>query len=260
MPSFPALFDPRSALIRPDLAEQALEGLAAAAAYRPLMARHGRLPVCDVFSGPQGDAPRISQLLSGEAFDVLDAAAGRAWGRCRRDGVIGWVAQGHLADGAPVATHRICTAGGELPLNALVGQARPDAVPTGEFADDPAAVAEALIGVRHALGGRSSFETDCAGLVQQALLACGRAGPRYADGQAALGDGVAREAVRRGDLAVWRHPTGGPGWTGHSALMLDETRLIHASGAQGAVVVETVSDVDARLRAEGFDAPLFRRL
>jgi cell wall-associated NlpC family hydrolase len=48
-------------------------------------------------------------------------------------------------------------------------------------------VAERLLGRPHALGARSSFETDCSGLVQQALLACGLPGPRRSDAQADLG-------------------------------------------------------------------------
>lgn len=266
MTTAPALFDSRSALIRPALAEQALEGLVPASAYRPLTAWRGLRPACDVFAAPEPDAPRISQLLFGEAFDVLDGAHRRLWGRCRRDGVTGWISEADLepvpSSGAPLASHRVAAPDGALPLNALVvepGLGLGTLAPIGEFATDPVAVAESLIGVRHAPGGRSSFETDCAGLVQQALLACGRAGPRYADQQAELGVAVARDQARRGDLAIWLHPRGGPGWTGHSALMLDQDHVIHASGAHGAVVVEPFGPADARCRADGFSPPLFRR-
>ena len=49
-------------------------------------------------------------------------------------------------------------------------------------------------------------------------------------------------------------------WTGHSALMLDAERIIHATGARGGVVVETLVEVEARLTADGFASALFRRV
>jgi hypothetical protein len=42
--------------------------------------------------------------------------------------------------------------------------------------------------------------------------------------------------------------------------MLYGETLIHASGRAGQVVREALSDVDARQRSEGFDAPTFRRI
>lgn len=261
----PALFDPRTALFRPDLAEQALEGLSPAAAYRPLEAWRGHDAVSDVFAGPQADAPRISQLLHGEAFDVLDRRNGRLWGRCRRDGVTGWVAESALRPGVRLPAFWVSGADAALPFGSLVddaGEGVSDGrlTPIGVFLNDPVDAAERLLGVRHAVGGRSSVETDCAGLVQLALQACGRAAPRYADEQARLGAAVSREQARRGDLAVWLHAEGGPGWTGHSALMLDEARVIHATGASGAVVVEPWDVAAERYAAQGFAASVIRRL
>ena len=258
----PAALDPRTTLARPDLAEQALEGLVRADAYRPTRPMHGAVAVADIRAA-DGPSARIDQLLFGEAFDVLDQRGERVWGRARRDGVVGWMALADLAPGAPLPTHRVAAPGGALPLNALVadaGAASDPLAPVGAFDDDPVAVAERLIGAPHGLGARSSRETDCAGLVQQCLLACGLAGPRYADQQARLGREAGRSEARRGDLAIWVHPEGGPGWSGHSAWVLDAERLIHASGDKGGVVIETLAEADARYRADGFAPPVFRRL
>ncbi|MNI75368.1 Gamma-D-glutamyl-L-lysine endopeptidase [compost metagenome] len=120
-------------------------------------------------------------------------------------------------------------------------------------------MAERLLGRPHALGARSSLETDCSGLVQQALLACGRPGPRRAADQAGLGRAVSREDAQRGDLVIWLSSAEGD-WTGHSALMLDAERIIHATGARGGVVVETLAEVEARLTADGFASAVFRRV
>lgn len=250
-------------LARPDLAELALEGLVRAGSYVAPNIMHGSQPVADLFDGPGADATRINQLLHGELFEVLDQDSTRLWGRARRDGVVGWVAAEALSAGAPVVDRRVVSTGGEWPLNALVAASETiaaETVPVGDFETDPVAVAERLLGTPHVPGARSSVSTDCAGLVQQALYACGRAGPRYADQQADLGQGVSRAEAARGDLVVWLHETGGAGWTGHSGFMLDGSRVLHASGDRGGVVIETFNDVDARYRADGFDLPVFRRL
>jgi hypothetical protein len=254
--------EPRALLMRPDLAEAALEGIVSARAYRPTEAFQTAGPVADVHDD---DGNRISQLLFGEAFDSLLIEQGRHWGRCRRDGVVGWVDAGAVHHGVMVPTHRVTGPGGVLPLNALVDPSQ-DAggdvalMPLGQFEDDLATVAERLVGLPHALGGRSEQGMDCAAMVQACLIACGRAGPRYTDGQAELGRTVAADDLRRGDLVLWLHPTGGPGWTGHSAIAMDADTVIHASGRAGEVCRQPLAEVDANQRAEGFDALIFRRL
>lgn len=243
------------------LAEQALEGLMPAEAYVRTETMHCRVPVADILSDA---GQRIDQLLHGEAFDVLHRQGDRVWGRARRDGIVGWVTLELLSPGALPASRRVASVVAALPLNALVGEAaegvaEADLQPVGDFERDPVAVAERLLGRPHALGARSSFETDCSGLVQQALLACGLPGPRRSDAQADLGRPIAREAAERGDLVVWMAPAGDD-WTGHSAIMVDADQVIHATGARGGVVIERLSEVETRLTAEGFAPAVFRRL
>jgi len=121
-------------------------------------------------------------------------------------------------------------------------------------------VAERLVGVPHALGARSSKTTDCSGLVQQALLSCGRAGPRRAHEQAELGAAVTRDQALRGDIVVWLNVQSGQSWTGHSAFMLNAATVVHASGHHGAVVIESFAEADARYLDDGFKPAVFRRL
>jgi hypothetical protein len=255
----------RTWLARPDLAEQGLEGIVRAAAYRPTTAMHACVAIADIERGPEPDSGRLDQLLFGEAFDVLERVGDRVWGRARRDGTVGWINRWALAGGAPLATHRVAVVDGVLPLNALVhhdfsGVPAADLKPIGEFETDPVAVAESLLGVAHALGARSSRLTDCSGLVQQALFACGRAGPRHSDEQAELGVAVDRADLKRGDLVVWLAEAGEDRWTGHSAFALDALTLIHATGHHGAVVVEPLVEAQVRYATGGFAAPVFRRL
>ena len=257
--------DPRTLLARPDLAEQALEGVVPAAAYRPTVAMHGRLAVTDIQAEAARHSGRVCQLLFGEAFDVLERRDGRAWGRARRTGSVGWLNLDTLSPGAPAARFTVSAVDAALPLNALIhhdlsGIPAESLSPIGVFADDPVEVAERMLGAPHALGARSSRLTDCSGLVQAALFACGRACPRHSDGQARLGKAVARGDLKRGDLVVWLAPEGETAFTGHSAFALDADRVIHATGHHGGVVIEDLASAEARYAAGGFAAPIFRRL
>lgn len=256
-----ASLDPRTTLARPDLAEQALEGMVRAAAFRAVRPMHCAVPVADIHQDAvAGDHP-IDELIFGEAFDVLDMRGDQVWGRARRDGVVGWVSLSSLRDGAPLATHRIGSTDDHLPLNALVVETGDPAglAPVGSFAAEPVEVAERLLGTPYKLGGRSSQGTDCCGLVQQALYACGRAGPRYADQLAELGQAVPVGQARRGDLVIWLDPAESP-WNGHAGFMLDDGRVLHAVGRLGGVVIEPFAEADARHRVAGSDGPVIRRL
>lgn len=235
-----------------------------AGAYRPVRPMHAAVALADIHAGADPASERIDQLIFGEAFDVLDEKGDRLWGRARRDGLVGWISASALKPGARLPTHRVAAVAAALPLNALVADldtvSPGDLAPIGTFESEPVAVAERLLGVPHSLGARSSTATDCSGLVQQALYACGLAGPRHADRQAELGQAVDRVDARRGDLVVWLAPKGDHGWTGHSAFMLDADRVLHATSHHGQVVIERFAETDARCRADGFDAPVFRRL
>ena len=260
MNDLPTDFDARTTLARPDLAAQALEGRVRAETFRATEPMRGAVPVADIHAEPDTASDRIDQLLHGEIFDVLDRRGGRVWGQARRDGTVGWMDASALVPHVGLPTRRIASATAALPLNALVDDASADSAPIGEFETDPVVVAERLLGVPHSLGARSSLATDCSGLVQQALFACGLAGPRHSDGQAQLGVAVSRDQVRRGDIIVWLNVSSDHSWTGHSAFMLDETRVIHATGFHGAVTLEAFAEADARSLADGFEPAVFRRL
>jgi len=251
--------DPRTTLARPDLAEQALQGIVRASVFRAIRPMHCSVPVVDIHADARTGNPPVDQLIFGETFDVLDNRGDRLWGRARRDGVVGWVDASALAEGAPRPSHQIKAIDAALPLNALVTGPRRGAVAIGTFADDAVAVAERFVGVPHRLGGRTPQGTDCCGLIQQSLYACGRAAPRYSDQQAELGVGVALSEARRGDLVVWLSPGEGP-WNGHAGLMLDADRVLHATGHHGTVVIEAFAEADARQRGTGGAAPVIRRL
>lgn len=272
--------DPRTTLARPDLAEQALDGLVRAAAYRPVTPMQCIVAVTPVRTSAEADGEQTDQLVFGEGFDVLDRQGGQVWGRARRDGVVGWVDGATLSETVTPPTHRICTLTSpvhatattaevisSLPLNALVTIGEPDhgramvpgagwvAVSTlaslDRFDADPGAAAERFVGTPFMPGGRTALGTNCSGLVQQALYACGLGGPRFRDGQSDMGRPIEATALRRGDVVVW---------TDHSGVMIDPDRIVHATRHHGGVTVETLTEADGRERAAGSDAPLFRRV
>jgi cell wall-associated NlpC family hydrolase len=277
-------FDPRLTLARPDLAEQALEGLLRAERFRAPEPWQCAVPATAVRKAPEPGAEQQDQVVFGEAFDVLDKKDGWLWGRARRDGYVGWVEAAAFAEGVLAPTHRVSAirtyafpepdfrSGPPtlLTLNALATvEARAGRwakiarsgwiverhlAALDEFETDPVAVAERYLGAPYQWGGRESLGLDCSGLLQQALYACGRACPRDADLQAKEAgeplDGV--RDLRRGDLVFWE---------GHVALMIDEDRIIHANSHHMAVAVEPLSEAVVRFREGGAGEPTgYRRL
>ena len=280
MTVFAAALDPRTTLARPDLAEQALEGLVPAAAYRPVTPMQCVVAVTSIRTEAEPTAEQTDQLVFGEGFDVLERRDDQVWGRARRDGVVGWVDVAALSDGVSLPTHRICTlispvyasataaeSVASLPLNALVttggtAHGRVEIPGVGwvavrhlaaldRFDADPGEAAERFVGTPFLPGGRTALGTNCSGLVQQALYACGLGGPRFRDGQSDLGQPVEAAALRRGDLVVWAD---------HSGVMVDAERIVHATRHHGGVTVEALTEADGRERAAGSDAPVFRRV
>ena len=274
--------DARALLARPDLADQALEGVVAAARYQPSRRLQASAPSAPLHAAPDFASERLDELLYGETFDALEIRGDFLWGQARRDGYVGYAPTTAFGDPVGPPTHRVAAlrtyafaepsmkarALGPFSLNALVGieEAQDDfgraadgawfwlghLSPIGRFERDPASVAERFLGAPYLWGGRTSVGLDCSGLIQQALYACGRACPRDADQQAALGAPVGRDDLGRGDLVCW---------PSHIGVMLDGARLLHANGHHMAVAIEPLIDAVARNEASGAGTPTaYRRL
>lgn len=260
--------DPRLTLARPDLASRALEGVVEAGAYADPRPMAAIVPAAALRRAPDLAAEQMDQVLFGEVFDVLDEADGFAWGQARRDGYVGFVETAALAPAGPAATHRVSAirtyafaepsiksrAFGPYSINSLLAvEAREGRfakaagagwfveahlAPIGVFENDPAAVAERFLGAPYLWGGRESLGADCSGLVQQALLACGKAFPRDTDQQEMAGH--AAPTLARGDLVFWK---------GHVAILLDADTILHANAHHMATAVEPLSEAVARIEA-----------
>lgn len=245
-------------LMGEDLAEQALEGLVRAPRYAALEISHATAPVSDITAR---DGRPASQLLHGEIFEILFRRAGRAYGRARRDGAVGWVSEDVLKKGLPRPAYRVAVRGGALPFNALVSGSEEGLEPAAlvevaRFENDPVVVARNFIGAQVAAGARSDA-VDGIGLVQQVLFACGRAAPRRAADLAVCGRTVDRAEVAPGDVVVWVSQDDTS--VGHAAVVVADGRIIHACKESGQVIEDDLDRVSARLAGKGLGEPVFGR-
>ena len=227
------------------------------------------VPLTDLRAAPGGRRDR--QLILGDAFLVIDREAGHSFGMALKDGYCGWVADAALGKPTQVG-HFVATLGshlypepsvrapatGSLTLGTrlrVYGQQGNFAetphgyVPVqhlrslGDWHKDPAEVAGLFLGVPYLWGGNSRDGLDCSGLVQAAMLACGRACPGDSDLQQAVGTALdGSEPLRRNDLVFWK---------GHVGIMADDRTLIHATGHHMAVVAEDLRATVARIEDAG---------
>jgi cell wall-associated NlpC family hydrolase len=260
------------------IAHSSLRGQIEAEAFSEGEQRRVAVPLADLLRAPDGTRER--QLWLGEAFTVIDAREGHAYGFAAKDGYCGWLPLSALGEANPThwvsapASHlypeprvqaREITA---LPMGAeveVLGQVGIFAqtplgfipaghlTPLGQSLRDPVAVAESLLGTPYLWGGNSRAGIDCSGLVQLGLHACGIASRGDADLQESLGLEIAEaEPLLRGDLLFWK---------GHVAMVADGARLIHANGHSMSVAYEGIAATIARIEAsEGLPVRARRRL
>lgn len=265
-----AEFDKRLTPARPDLAAAHLKGKIAAASYsegRSLQVSRG---VTGLYALPSEHAGQQTQLLFGENFRVYEEKNGWVWGQADADGYVGYACAENFSTPQP-ATHRVTALGTPLlfapdvkqgtveilPLNAKLAVAEMGehfvrlnnglyvfAAHLGalEFAaSDWVSVAVRFVEAPYVWGGKTFAGIDCSGLVQTALEAGGIGAPRDTDMmEAGLGRALPLDApLQRGDLIFWK---------GHTGIMLDAERIIHANGFWMQVSIEPLQLVDRRTR------------
>lgn len=236
-------------------------------------------PVADILAAPDGARDR--QILMGQAVRVFEMQGGYAYLQSLRDGYCGYVDESAL--GADFETthwvtvpashlytqadfksqdHALLSLGAELRIvetSDKYGKTHDGFwVPLQHIApldfrfEDPATVAESLLGTDYLWGGNSRSGLDCSALVQAAFQACGVTIPGDSDLQEkglAPGKPMGNTPMRN-DLMFWK---------GHVALVLDAETLIHANAGAMAVVREGIEDAIARIEAQG-DGPVTSRI
>lgn len=275
--------DPRLTLIRDGLAAAGLEGVVRAQRYVATTPLRCAAPAATIRKTADAGAGTEDQLVFGEAFDVLLTEGEFSFGQARRDGYVGFVETAALTPGAGAPTHWVSALRtyafsradlkspprGLYTQNSFVAAGAREGrfvevegagwmveahlTPIGVYLDDPAAVAEAYLAAPYQWGGRESAGLDCSGLVQQALYAAGRSGPRDTDMQAGgVGRPVEPADLGRGDLVFW---------PGHVAMMIDDATILHANAHHMAVRVEPLAGAISRIGDAGVGAPTgYRRI
>lgn len=262
--------DPRITPTNGRVAHVSLQGLVEAEKFvqgRRMMVMQ---PMANITDEPRGK--RVSQLLFGEVFHVLETYDGFAFGQAERDGQVGYMLSGAL--GSPEEpTHWVTSPATHLypkpDLKAppevaiffgsavkVVGERddyfrihtghfipRPHLQPIRARFGDPVGVADLFLGSPYLWGGSSRWGIDCSGLVQMALLACGFDCPRDSDQQMVLGRELHHgEPFVRGDLVFWE---------GHIGMMANDRMLLHANATHMAVAYEPLKDAAARVEEKG---------
>lgn len=271
--------DPRTTPANGRVAHVSLEGQVEAERFVEGRWTMVQQPMANMLDSPGGR--RVNQLLFGERFLVLEAKDGVAFGQAERDGYVGYVTAGGLTEPveqthwvASPATHLYPKAAIKAPPEVSIFFGSPVQVVaeredflrihTGHFVPrahlqplkarygDLVGVADLFLGSPYLWGGNSRWGIDCSGLLQMAMLACGRACPRDADQQmAVLGTDVEPDAeLKRGDLVFWE---------GHVGVMANADMLLHANAHHMSVAYEALADASARIEDKGEGPILARR-
>lgn len=276
--------DRRLHAYRPDLADARLEGQVTAARYAEGRPHTVTAALIDVRNAPRADASQTTQALMGEAVAVFDIEGDWAWCQLARDGYVGYVPAGALAEGLRQSRHEVAVLSTFLypapdlktvpytsiymntPLMVVEQGDKWSRIadgryvftrhlrPLGTASGEPVAVAQLFEHVPYLWAGRTLLGVDCSGLVQTAFQACGRSCPRDSDMmEGELGTALPfgdTGVLQRGDLVFWK---------GHMGMMVDDERLIHANGYHMLTVIEPLSEALARIAAMFGPATSFRR-
>lgn len=271
-------FDRRITPFRADLADEKLRGHVEAERFASGAPERIAVAYQSLHRHPSPDAPIDTQALFGEVAEVFDARDGWAWVQLRADGYVGYLPTSALRDVGTAPTHRVSALRtfvypgpslklpnqGLLTLNSQLTVASMEGdyarlvtggfvmaahlAPVDEYAVDFVAVAERFLHTPYLWGGKTSIGIDCSGLAQISLVAAGIEAPRDSDMQeSALGTPVEirpdLSGLQRGDLVFWK---------GHVAIMLDETRMIHATGHTMTVTIEPLAVAEERIRTASY--------
>ena len=244
------------------------------------------VPVAPVRSQPAHKAEMVSQLLFGEAVQVLDTAPG-GWTKISGyyDGYEGWITANHInAIGNPqLGTYRLSSNYvNTVMLNETVMQ-----VPFGtyipqehlalntskqlwDFSETSIAAAEPVqvdelvniarlyLNTPYLWGGKTVWGIDCSGLVQQVYKWAGIQLPRDAWQQAEKGEALhfLMEA-RPGDVAFFDNEEGR---IIHTGILLSGHSILHSSGKVRIDSIDTEGIVNSETGARTHHLRIVKRM
>ncbi len=108
--------------------------------------------------------------------------------------------------------------------------------------------AECFVGVPYRWGGRNSIGLDCSALLQLSIAFKGEIIPRDTKDQIKFFSRSKNYNVFEFSLSLNLNRGNIIFWDGHVAIILDNNRLIHASGAHNEVIIEKIKVTIARIK------------
>lgn len=200
--------------------------------------------VADIRKMPKFRSERISQLIYGETFEVLENL-GEFTLIESMDGVRGYIKSTNIGEGGErrfKLRDRYRARGKIFPYGSYVsnGDVEKYRIPARYLAEmeeefDIVNEAKKFLGVPYLWGGTSDFGYDCSGMVQRLFkFSRNRIIPRNSRDQmnaSTTVDGF--DNARRGDLVFFK---------GHVALYMGRGRIIHANGTYSQVTVNNMFD------------------
>ena len=271
-------FDRRITPFRSDLADERLRGQVEAERFTAGTIMRVVAPSAPLRHHPSPDAALATEALMGEAVTIYDEHEGWAWGQLHGDGYVGYLPSAALGEPGSGPTHKVgvvrtflypgpnmklpplgfLSFGAQAAVTAIEGEfAR---LETGEFVfaqhlrdrhdrePDFVAVAERFLHGPYLWGGKTSLGIDCSGLAQVALIAAGVAAPRDSDMlERDVGAPIEirpdLSGLQRGDLVFWK---------GHVGMMLDGSRLLHATAFTMTTYIEPLAVAEERIRTRSY--------